>query len=71
METGVSLMVFGLINLGCPNFIHYSANEFKAKLKTDLDSIFNRFSVATDKEPIKYNIFKKFFLINSRLPFVK
>jgi hypothetical protein len=45
-----------LINLGCPNYIHYSANEFKAKLKTDLDSIFNRFSVATDKEPIKYNI---------------
>jgi len=60
-----------LINLGCPNYIHYSANEFKAKLKTDLDSIFNRFSVATDKEPIKYNIFKKFFLISPRLPFIK
>ncbi len=49
-------MVRSLIQAESTTYIHYSAAEFKTKLKTELDMIFNRFSVATDKELVKFNI---------------
>ena len=62
-------MTFGcffpkLINLISLSTIHLSAQEFRTKIKNNINFIFNSISVVTDKLPDKFYTFKNFFLYN-------
>ena len=53
-----------LVNLACLSLIHLPIQQFRSNILKDINLIFNKLSVETDRQPEKYNIFKKFFIKN-------
>ena len=53
-----------LVNLACLSLIHLPIQQFRSNILKDINLIFNKLSVETDRQPEKYNILKKFFIKN-------
>ena len=56
-----------LVNLACLSLIHLPIQQFRSNILKDINLIFNKLSVETDRQTEKYNIFKKFFYKKSFL----